>query len=158
MLLKAKHHCKYHVKDTSCKRSLGGCKPDMTFWPKGETLINWNKAFLGDIKTLQEEGQFTETNKGKALTWAHCLLIYVANASTASVGHVLLDRHIMFFWICREPHGQVTYSWTAVVQLYKTKEAKGQGQKLSEIWEAASGFNWLKSLLAMDPRGKKDSS
>jgi len=65
----------------------------------------------------------------------------------------------MFFRICREPHGQVTYSWTAMVQLYKTKkEAKGQGQKLSEIWEAASGFNWLKSLLAMDPRGKKDSS
>jgi len=74
MLLKAKHHCKYHMKDTSHKRSLGGCKPDQTFWPKGETLINWNKAILGEIKRLREEGQFTETNKGKALTWAHCLL------------------------------------------------------------------------------------
>jgi len=74
MLLNAKHHCKYHVKDTSRKRSLGRRKPDLMFWPKGETLINRNKAFLGEIKTLQEEGQFTETDKGKALTWAHCLL------------------------------------------------------------------------------------
>jgi len=150
--LGAKHYCKYHVKDTSRKRSLGGRKPDLTFWPKGETLVNWNKAFLGEIKTLREEGQFTETDKGEALTWAHRLL--QMHPQRRSAMSFLTDtRHIMFFRVRREPHGQVTYSWTAVVPLYKTKkEAKRQGQKLREIRKAASGFNWLKSLLATDPR------
>ncbi len=132
------------MKDTSRKRS--GHKPGATFWPKEETLVNWNKAFLGEIKTLREEGQFTNADTGEALTWAHRLLEMHPQRQSA-MSFLTDTKHIMFFRIRRGgDHDRVTYSWTAVVP------QKRRG-RICEIQVAAEGYSWLQALLAIDPKG-----
>lgn len=127
-MLKAKGYCKYIVKNST---------PPLDFGPKNETLVNWNKAFLGQIKALREEGHFTSAYKGEALAWAHSL---VGNSSTASIGHVIPDRHqahrvLSAMQRITGPSGLFLDSSGA---LYKTKEVKQHGRELTP-----DGRGWL---------------
>jgi len=115
--------------------------------------MNVNKALLGEIKPLRRLAQFTNADKGEALTWAHHLL--TLNRHRLSATSFLTDtQHIMFFRVCRGPEGQMYYSWTDVVGLYKEVK-EGTRNRQGTVRRPDSGFNWLKAFLATDPLGMK---